>query len=652
MGWPDWEAERKTADILRLSLAQDYEDLLRQAEELWPAHPAQIEAMQSWLTQAELLTDELPTLVAKRDQLRALALPQSAEQQQADREAHPEYEALQALEAKLGSRRSTLATRQGRAKLELPELNWEQYPSSSLELGRIAWTLLSPERNTFGQEAHGLALTQRALQIAPAEELSGLWSCLAWGYLAAGDDGAALEAKYNALEHASESQKDRVGQQYETFESILDAVQSSVSLSDFETEIAQLESQAQELRTRVDERTSWSFPAQANAESRVHWWHEQIARLILDIESLEDPGSGLLSPEGHGVEHGWSLPQRLQAARELELGYGPGGSFAKRWEAALPAIQLDYPELELGPQIGLVPLGRDPASGLWEFWEVSTGEQPERGADGRWQIEETSGLVFVLLRGGKFWMGSQATDPGGRHFDPNARNDESPVHEVWLSPFFLSKYELTQGQWLRLTNQNPSFYQPPGRYAGHQVDLSHPVEQVSWSEAERVLPRMGLKLPSEAQWEYAARGGTQTIWWTGDQRESLLNVGAQGAVNLADQTAGRVGATWADIQDWPELDDGYASHAPVDTLEPNPFGLHHVHGNVWEWCLDGYHDDLYWRRDTRDPLGSPKGSNARASRGGGFSNTADAARSANRNYNSQANADLSLGLRPARTIDA
>src|SRR5690606_29994467 len=111
-----------------------------------------------------------------------------------------------------------------------------------------------------------------------------------------------------------------------------------------------------------------------------------------------------------------------------------------------------------------------------------------------------TGLVFVLIPDGAFRMGG----PG---------EDEGPEHEVALAPFFLSKYEMTSGQWLRFTGANPS------AHLGEKVDLGftlrHPVEQVSWDECDRVLRRMGLVLPTEARWEYAARAGTTTPWSSG-----------------------------------------------------------------------------------------------------------------------------------------
>ena len=87
-------------------------------------------------------------------------------------------------------------------------------------------------------------------------------------------------------------------------------------------------------------------------------------------------------------------------------------------------------------------------------------------------------------------MGAQAEDPQGRGFDPAAKSVEAPVREVELQPFFLSKYEMTQGQWVRFTGSNPSTYGPAVQFVGKQNNLLHPVEQVSWIDCTELLARI------------------------------------------------------------------------------------------------------------------------------------------------------------------
>src|SRR5262249_28354935 len=153
---------------------------------------------------------------------------------------------------------------------------------------------------------------------------------------------------------------------------------------------------------------------------------------------------------------------------------------AAEWDEARAFIgeSETYGNLALAPQIGLVPLGPDADSGLWEFWQVESGAQPVRDrATGKLGITAETGLVLVLLPGGTFRMGAQRVDRERENFAPGAQADEA-VHEVTLAPFFLSKYEMTQGQWQRLANANPSFF-GPGRGTGADLPI-RPVEQVSW----------------------------------------------------------------------------------------------------------------------------------------------------------------------------
>jgi len=373
------------------------------------------------------------------------------------------------------------------------------------------------------------------------------------------------------------------------------------------------------------------------AERESQWWVAQLTKLIAELEGLQ---SGLLAPDATTAEHGWSVAKRLAFAQELESGFAAGGAYASAWERDLPALHAAYPGLDLEVQLGLVPIGSDPQSGLWEFAHLATGEPAQRGVDKQLVLTESTGAVLVLIPGGKFWMGAQSSDPSGQNYDPEARVEEGPVHEIEVSAYFLSKYELTQGQWLQLTHSNPSYYTA----STANVTPLHPVEQMTWLECQRWLPRFGLALPSEAQWEYSARAGTDTPWWTGAERESLQE---HHATNLADQAAAEAGAPWPEIHAW---DDGHALHAPVGTYAPNAFGLHEVHGNVWEWCLDGFEPNFYSSSPSKDPVASWEDSDYRVYRGGGFAHTATHARTTMHAYCLPADGDDSLGVRPARAV--
>jgi formylglycine-generating enzyme required for sulfatase activity len=308
------------------------------------------------------------------------------------------------------------------------------------------------------------------------------------------------------------------------------------------------------------------------------------------------------------------------------------------WDRAIssiadPAACPLYHGLHITPQIGLVPLGRDAAS----------------GADGSLAVGEETGIVLVLLPGGTFSMGTQRPDAahprGSANVDPDAQEAEGPVHAITLAPFFLGKHEVTQAQWLRVMGNNPSAY-PSGREIGkRRTTLTHPVEQIAWKDASVALARLGLRLPTEAQWEYGARAGTTGVYATGDEKESL-----RGYTNLADRYCKEHGGpgSWQ-FELW--LDDGYVVHAPVGSYRPNAFGLHDMAGNVWEFVQDRYGSYALpvsaGDGERQAPADAP-----RVFRGGGFRSNAVHARAGDR-YNLYAPdyRGFDVGVRAARAID-
>ena len=155
-------------------------------------------------------------------------------------------------------------------------------------------------------------------------------------------------------------------------------------------------------------------------------------------------------------------------------------------------------------------------------------------------------LQMVDLPGGEFKM-------GGTQYD-----NEKPVHRVRIAPFSIGKYEVTQAEWSAVMGNNPSYFKGETR----------PVENVSWHDVQEFLKRLGngYRLPSEAEWEYAARGGTTTEYSFGDDESKLGDYA------------------------WFYGNSGGETH-PVGQKRPNPFGLHDVHGNVWEWVEDAVHEN-------------------------------------------------------------
>ncbi|MCE9592597.1 MAG: SUMF1/EgtB/PvdO family nonheme iron enzyme [Planctomycetes bacterium] len=420
---------------------------------------------------------------------------------------------------------------------------------------------------------------------------------------------------------------------------------SKPGLADHKRKLAEIELRGTRVSTPDADGTSpaaadWQF-----ASTEDLWWHTQLARLITDIESFADPATGIVF-EGASPIHGWGITKRLAEARAIEERSVSGADVKRRWEEAIASIAdreqcPAYDGLALSPQLGLVPIGRDPASGLWEFSHVETGEIAARGADGKLVMSEHMGLVFVLVPGATFTMGAQSIDPALPGYDALGESAEGPVHEVTLDPFFISKFEMTQWQWLFFCGVNPSLRPPGTSSGGKPVTHLNPVNQVSWRDCTKILPRMELTLPTEAQWEFAAAAGTKTSWITGDAPESL-----QGSANLADAYCKQNGgpASW-EFDDW--LDDGYATSAPVGTYLPNRFGLHDMHGNVWEWCADGY--DSYEKPvEPGTGLRVTQTMSTRPVRSGSFADVARNVRTRFRTQFPPDDRDLGLGVRPAR----
>ena len=394
------------------------------------------------------------------------------------------------------------------------------------------------------------------------------------------------------------------------------------------------DAQIAELERELSQRRTWSF-----VDDEKQWWHDNVAGLVADLESMTAE-RGLIP----------TIKARLDYARTIRERSVEGEAARRAWDEAIASIADEtvcpkYGGLRIVPQLGLFPLRRDPQSGLWEFAHLLTGDPATPSTDGSYDLEEEHGLVLVLIPGGEFRMGATRVE-GEPNFDPLANRNEGPVHEVVLDPYFLSKFEVTQAQWKRITGDNPSTFQPgsPG-YGDERITLLHPVEQIMWTHGRQVLRTVDLVYPTEAQWEFAARAGTDTPWWTGKEVASL-----QDAANLADLTAKDVA-----VRGWPvheELTDGFVTHSPVGSFAPNPFGLHDVHGNVWEWCLDiSDKYSLPVAPGSGQRLVNPtKIKSKRVFRGGCYRFLANMARVSYRMARPASTGPLAGGVRPARAL--
>lgn len=402
------------------------------------------------------------------------------------------------------------------------------------------------------------------------------------------------------------------------------------------------EEQAAAVNTEVPTRTKWRFEADLDS-----FLHATLRRLVVDIEAFEQK-------EVAAVRDRLAWSQRVG---ELTI-----TRYRELWDEARLAILAADGEtashlyadtrFELMPQMGLIPIGMNPVTGLWEFYHLRSAwdgtsdpgeiELPRHGEDGTIAITGDSGVVFVLVPGGTFTMGSQKEDPAGQNFDEQAKPMETP-HQVTLSPFLLARHELTQGQWARLWIGDETLRRPSEYGLGYTcrgtaaVTDAHPVEQVDWETCDAFLARHRLVMPTEAQWEYACRGTTTTPFWCDfDELKDFEN--------LADATPKPADFPWIS-ESWT---DGYVVHAPVGTFSANRFGLHDVHGNVVEWCRDLYGD--YGSARQGDGLSERPSSTYRVMRGGSFNNLSLFSRSANRMQFPSALPIGFVGLRPAREL--
>ena len=295
--------------------------------------------------------------------------------------------------------------------------------------------------------------------------------------------------------------------------------------------------------------------------------------------------------------------------------------------------------------------------------EQAKQHQEEWAAYLKVPVEYTNsiGMKFRLIPPGEFTMGSNeieveaalANAVGNKEWMEHIRS-ERPAHRVVLTqPFYLGRHEVTQSQFASVTGANPSQYASTGkqREIVEGMDTAtHPVEMVAWDDGFTFCNQLsrseglemafdpsatpaslrlkaGYRLPTEGEWEFACRAGTDTRFWTGDDPAQLAE------------------AAWFQEP---------IRTQPVGLLKANPFGLHDVHGNVWEWVFDNWTSDYYAtsaRQPTINPTG-PEASSIRVIRGGLFFFNPAACRSAGRHATAPAFKHESMGFRAAVSVDA
>lgn len=244
--------------------------------------------------------------------------------------------------------------------------------------------------------------------------------------------------------------------------------------------------------------------------------------------------------------------------------------------------------------------------------DIQRGSPPQVEGEDTPLFANSLGMEFRRIPSGTFRMGSALGE-----------DDERPVHTVKITdPFLLGAHEVTQAQWNILMDENPS----------HLLGPQRPVDSVTWHHARRFINRLNEKentelyrLPTEAEWEYAVRGGTTTRFYFGESKKSLSD------------------------HAWYGLNSDEQSHR-VGQKRSNPFELHDVYGNVWEWTRDAYGSAFYERSERANPVNKGGWDARRVIRGGGWFEVATTLRSANRGWARPDAGDPQLGFRVVREI--
>ena len=248
-------------------------------------------------------------------------------------------------------------------------------------------------------------------------------------------------------------------------------------------------------------------------------------------------------------------------------------------------------------------------------------EQPPKTTAGKTWTDPATGMKFVWIESGCFLMGQSASETRllKREFSATDYNkyyaDELPEHKVCLDGFWIGAHEVTQGEWAKVMGFNP---------ANFNIANNYPVDMVSWVDTQEFIKKLNrlseeglFRLPTEAEWEYSARasGAEGDMFYTGETitpEQANFNGTIPFGMNLR--------------QDYRK------SPTPVNSFPPNKFGLHDMHGNVWEWCNDWYGERYYEKSPDTNPIG-PETGDMRVLRGGSWFRYAGHIRSATRYKN-------------------
>ena len=279
------------------------------------------------------------------------------------------------------------------------------------------------------------------------------------------------------------------------------------------------------------------------------------------------------------------------------------------------------------------------------------------------EITNSLGMRLIWIPAGEFQMGAPDSD-----LDAPAQT--RPQHRVHITkPFRLAKFETTfaqfrqfvtetayqmeaerdgTGSWGYTGSKEALLVQDPKfnwKSAGFDQGDDHPVVNVTWNDAVEFCrwlsqkEKRAYRLPTEAEWEYACRAGSNSNWYAGNDEQILPSI-----ANVADRSLSTNRIAFRYAKPW---DDGFAFTAPVGRFQANAFGLHDMHGNVWEWCSDWYDEKFYSQSPEDDPQGPLTPQMFRVQRGGSWINLPRSSFSAHRLWNVPGTRNATSGFRVA-----
>jgi formylglycine-generating enzyme required for sulfatase activity len=330
---------------------------------------------------------------------------------------------------------------------------------------------------------------------------------------------------------------------------------------------------------------------------------EEHYETALELDAKSGPTKSYLPKTKAKV---WRLREEMTAWRLLNEAKGlMAGGKVKQAEEALHSAE------ELGLNTEQQPLYQQLQAKLPRSRAVATSSKPASGASSADSLD----MQMVLVPAGKFTRGS------------NLGDDEKPVRQIYLNAFYMDKFEVTVGQYARYLEATDMDEPPDWSIMNQPQHLRRPVVNVSWEDAVNYCKWAGKRLPTEAEWEKAARGTDGRIYPWSNEAPTRLHA-----------NYGR--------KDW----DDHLALSPVGSFEAgkSPYGIYDMAGNAWEWVFDWYGLDYYKNSPEKNPIGPAKGEE-KVVRGGSWLYVSDFLRSAHR-FNAQPmNRHFGYGFRCAKT---